>query len=200
MDCLVLSVGATVELMMNFSEGKVNLLSAGCAVKLMIFNSMESRIIRVSCCWYINTLCSVTREKHAFMWKSLWQDSLLIHFKSGYRLTELQNYWVEKQFRIPSGSVPLLRHLELIAQNLVQVALEDLHGWRFHSLSGQPLSVFWHLLSMEVLLGVQIEPPVYRFVPLVLLMGTEQNFCIFLAPSLQLFIYIDKIPPELSLL
>lgn len=50
MDCLVLSVGATVELMMNFSEGKVNLLSAGCAVKLMIFNSMESRIIRVSCC------------------------------------------------------------------------------------------------------------------------------------------------------
>ena len=43
-----------------------------------------------------------------------------------------------------------------------------------------------------------MEPPVFQYpLPLVLLLRTaEESGFIFFAPSLQLFIYVDKIPLE----
>jgi len=42
--------------------------------------------------------------------------------------------------------IPLLKqgHLELVAQDHVQVAFDCLQEWRLHNLSGQPVAVFTH--------------------------------------------------------
>jgi len=54
-------------------------------------------------------------------------------------------------------SKPLLKqgHLELLAQDHVQVASEYLQGWRLQRLSGQPVPVLGHPHNEKVFLGVQ---------------------------------------------
>jgi len=50
----------------------------------------------------------------------------------------------------------------------------------------------------KVFSDIHMEPPVFQYpLPLVLLLRTaEESGFIFFAPSLQLFIYVDKIPLE----
>ena len=59
-----------------------------------------------------------------------------------------------------SGPTLLLKpgHLELAAQDHVQMALDCLQGWRVHHLS--------HPHSEKVFPDVQREPPVFPFVPM----------------------------------
>uniref|UniRef100_A0A8B9Q4U4 Transmembrane protein 19 n=1 Tax=Apteryx owenii TaxID=8824 RepID=A0A8B9Q4U4_APTOW len=57
-------------------------------------------------------------------------------------------------------------HLEHVAQDPVQVGFEYLQGWRLHNLSGQPVPVLCHPHSKEVFHYVQLELPVFQFVPI----------------------------------
>ena len=67
-----------------------------------------------------------------------------------------------------SGPTPLLKqgHLELAAQDHVQMASEYLQGWRLHPLPGQPVPVLGHPHSKILFPDVQREPPVFQFGPI----------------------------------
>jgi len=56
-------------------------------------------------------------------------------------------------------------HLELIAQDHVQVAFECLQGQRLHIISGQPVLVLSHPRYCEVFSDVKREPPEFQPVP-----------------------------------
>jgi len=43
---------------------------------------------------------------------------------------------------------------------------EYLQGWRLHNLSGQPVPGLGHPHSEETFPDVQMEPPVFQFVPI----------------------------------
>jgi len=67
-----------------------------------------------------------------------------------------------------SSPMPLLKqdHLEQAAQDLVQVGLEYPQRRRLHNLPGQPVPVFCHPQSEEILPHVQTELPMLQFVPI----------------------------------
>ena len=67
-----------------------------------------------------------------------------------------------------SSPTPLLEqdHLEHVAQDRVQAGFEYLQRRRLHSLSGQPVPVLGHPQSKEVFSHVQMELPVFQFVPI----------------------------------
>lgn len=75
---------------------------------------------------------------------------------------------------------------------------EDLQGERLHNLSGKSVPVLGPAHSTEVLCGVQTKPPVSHFVPTASCSVTghhcKEPGSILFGPSLQFFIYIDKIP------
>ena len=73
-----------------------------------------------------------------------------------------------RDVRRTTSPTPLLKqvHLEQVAQDYVQVSFENLHGGRLHSPSGQPVPVLCQPQSKEVLPHVQMEPPVFQFVPI----------------------------------
>ena len=56
-------------------------------------------------------------------------------------------------------------HLELVAQDHVQMAFKYLQVWRLDSLPGQPVPVLTHLHSERGLPDVERESPVFQFVP-----------------------------------
>ena len=95
-------------------------------------------------------------------------------------------------------------HLELVAQVCIQLGFAYLQGWRLHNLSGQPVPVLGHPHSKRVFPDVQREPPVFQCVSIG--SGPVTGHCrkepgsVFFIPSCQVFIYINKFPPELSLL
>ena len=64
-----------------------------------------------------------------------------------------------------SGPTLLLKqgHLELVAQDYIQMAFEYLQQWRLRNLSGQPMTVLCHPHSKNVFSDVQREPPVFQF-------------------------------------
>jgi len=61
--------------------------------------------------------------------------------------------------------LPKQGHLQQAAQDRVQVGLEYLQRRILHSLPGQPVPVFHHPQSEEVLPHVQLELPMLQFVP-----------------------------------
>ena len=63
--------------------------------------------------------------------------------------------------------MPLLKqdHLELVAQDSVQLGFEYLQGWRLHTLPGQAVPVLSHPHSKNRFPDVQREPPVLQSVP-----------------------------------
>lgn len=91
-----------------------------------------------------------------------------------------------------------------------KVCCRDLRGFRSQSheiyiyISGQLVSVLHQLQSTEVLLGVQTEPSVFQFVCITSCPGTGHHWnefgSIFFAPFPQVFIDIDKILSEPSLI
>ena len=100
--------------------------------------------------------------------------------------------------------LPKQGHLERIAQDCVQMAFEYLQGWRLHKVCGQPVPLLGHPHSEKVFPHVQEEPPVFHFVPIASCPVTghlwKEAGSVFLSPSLQIFMYTDKFPPEGSLL
>jgi len=58
--------------------------------------------------------------------------------------------------------LPKKGHLELTAQDLVQVEFEYLQSRRLHNPSGQPVPVLRHAQNKEVLPHVQMELPVLQ--------------------------------------
>jgi len=64
--------------------------------------------------------------------------------------------------------LPKQGHLEQAAQNLVQAGFEYLQRRRIHSLPGQPVPVLCHSQSKDVLPHVQVELPMFQFVPIAL--------------------------------
>lgn len=76
---------------------------------------------------------------------------------------------------MPSGLILLWVYLDHAVLDCVQSAFEDLQGGKLHNLSGKPVSVFHHPHSIEVLLDVQKEPPVFQFVPIASCPGTEHH-------------------------
>lgn len=76
-------------------------------------------------------------------------------------------------------SSPLLKqgHLELIAQDCIQMTLEYLQEWRLCSLPGQPVPVLGHPLNNKVLMmfmrNLLYLCPLY----LVLSLGTTAQAC-----------------------
>ena len=89
-------------------------------------------------------------------------------------------------------------HLELIAQDYVQTAFEYLEEWRYHNLSGHPVLVVSHPHSEKKIPYVQRDPPVFPWVPIASCPVTGYHWkepgSILFAPSLQVFVYIGKIP------
>jgi len=61
-----------------------------------------------------------------------------------------------------SGPTDLLKrdHLQLVAQDHIQAAFEQLQGWRLHNRSGQSMTVLGHSHSEKVFPDLQIESPV----------------------------------------
>ena len=93
----------------------------------------------------------------------------------------------------------MVGHLEPGTQEHVQTAFGYFQGGRLHNLPGQPVSVLSHPHGKKVFPDVQMEPPV--FVPVA--SGpdtTKEHGSVFFALFPQAFIYIDKNPPEPSLL
>ena len=92
----------------------------------------------------------------------------------------------------------------MIAQDRVQTGSEYLQAWRLHDLPGQPVPARGHPHSENVFPDIQMEPPVFQFVPTapgpVTGHHCKEPSSILFAPSLQVLICIDKIPPEPSLL
>ena len=83
-----------------------------------------------------------------------------------------------------SGPTPLLKqgHLDLVAQDHVQMAFEDLRWWRLHNLYQGSVT-----LTMKVFPDVQREPLMSQFVPLAWLIASghhwKESGVIFFAPS-----------------
>ena len=71
--------------------------------------------------------------------------------------------------------LPKKVHPEHAAQDLVQVGHEYLQRRRFHNLPGQPVPVLRHPQSEQVLLSVQLEPPMLQFVPVAPCPVTEHH-------------------------
>ena len=69
-----------------------------------------------------------------------------------------------------------------------------------HNLPGQPVPVLGHPHSKKVFSDVQKESPVFQFVPIdscpVTRHHSKESGSVFFAPSLQVFIYINRIPPR----
>ena len=84
--------------------------------------------------------------------------------------TESQNHRTFGVGRDLCGSssptfLPQQGHLQQAAQDCVRVGLEYLQRRRLHNLPGQPVPVFHHPQSEEVLPHVQTELPMLQFVP-----------------------------------
>ena len=84
-----------------------------------------------------------------------------------------------------------------LPRTCVQMAFEYLQGWRLRNLSGQPVPVLSHPHSKKVLPAVLREPPVFQSVPAASGPVTGHHWkepgSVLFAPSLQVFMYIDKI-------
>ena len=84
------------------------------------------------------------------------------------------------------------------------MAFEYLQGWRLHNLPGQAVAVLGHPHRRTVFSDVHREPPVFQFVPIAFGPVTGHQWkepgSVLFSPSLQVFIYIDDISPEPSLL
>ena len=61
--------------------------------------------------------------------------------------------------------MPKQGHLQQAVQDFIQAGLEYLQRRRFHNLPGQPVAVFCHTQSEEIVPHVQVELPVLQFVP-----------------------------------
>ncbi|KAK4830703.1 hypothetical protein QYF61_012872 [Mycteria americana] len=84
------------------------------------------------------------------------------------------------------------------------MAFDCLQGGRFHNVSGHSVPVVSHPHSKKVFPDVHRQPPVFQFVPIASCPVTGhhqiQPGSVFSTPSLQVFIYIDKMSPQPSLL
>ena len=84
------------------------------------------------------------------------------------------------------------------------MAFAYLLGCSLQNPSGQPMPLPRHSHTEKVLPDVQREPPVFQLVPVdsgsVTGHHQREPGSIFFAPSLQVFLYINKIAPEPSLL
>jgi len=104
-----------------------------------------------------------------------------------------------------SGPIPLFKqgHLDQAAPDHVRMASEYLQGCRLHHRSGQPVPALGHPDSKKVFPDVQRAPPVLLFVPTasgpVPGHQCKEPGSILPAPSLQIFIHIDKLPLRLLL-
>ena len=78
--------------------------------------------------------------------------------------TDSQNCCGWKGLLEVTWSNRLLKHLELLTQDHVQAAFEDLQGGIPNNLSGQPVPVLHHPHSTEVIPDVQREPLVFQSV------------------------------------
>lgn len=59
------------------------------------------------------------------------------------------------------------RHLELVVQDSVQLVSDyHLHKWRLHHHSGQPVPALGQPHSGKEFSDIQMEPPVFQFVPI----------------------------------
>jgi len=121
-------------------------------------------------------------------------------YKASFTGSDSQNGWCWKAPLEVIWSNSLLKqgYLEPVAQGCVQTAFEYLQGWRLHNLSGQPVPVLGHPDSKKVFPDVQRQPPVFQLVPIASGPGTRHHWkepgSVLFALSLQVFIYIDKIP------
>jgi len=92
-------------------------------------------------------------------------------------------------------------HLELVAQDHVQMASAYLHGYRLHGLSGKPVSMLSHLHSEKVFPDVQREPSVFQCMPTASGPATGHHLSEpgpgFFAPFIPVFTHI-QIPLEPS--
>ena len=91
-------------------------------------------------------------------------------------------------------------HLEQSAQEHVQTDFDYLQGCRLHGFSGQPVPVISHFHSKKAFPDIWAEPLVFQFVPIdsgpVTGHHWKESGSTLLAPSLQVFIYTDEIPPK----
>jgi len=119
-------------------------------------------------------------------------------------ITESQNGW---GWTGPWGVIWLNTptkqdHIKPVARDDVQIAFEYLQGWRLHNLFGQTVPVLDHPDSKIVFPNVQMDHPVFQFVPIVSGPITGHHWKkpgpILFAPLFQMFIDIKKI--TLSLL
>ena len=96
------------------------------------------------------------------------------------------------------------RHLDLVAQDHIQMAFEYPQGGRPYYLSGQPVPVLGRPRRTEVFAGVQREPSVFQFVLSASGPATGYHWkepgSVLMAPSLQVLLCSEKTHPELSLL
>lgn len=74
---------------------------------------------------------------------------------------------VVRDFRRSSSRtlLPKQGHPEQSAHNNIQAILKDLKRGGLHNPFGQTISVFCHLHSTQVLLGIQMELPAFQFAP-----------------------------------
>jgi len=108
---------------------------------------------------------------------------------------------LESIIRVQLVRPSLLKHSHL--QPTVQTAFEYLKGWRHHNLSGQPAPVLGHPHNKKVFSGVQREATVFQYVPIVSCPVPGHHWkkpdSVLFAPSLQVFMHIDKVPGEPAL-
>jgi len=104
-----------------------------------------------------------------------------------------------------SSPTPLLKrvHLQPVTQDCVQMGFEHVQGRRLHHLCGHPVPVLSNLHSEKMSADVQTEPYLFQFVPTAHGSVTGHNWkqpgSVFFISYLQIFVYVDKIPPETSL-
>jgi len=100
--------------------------------------------------------------------------------------------------------LPKQGHLQQAAQDLVWVGLEYLQRRRLHNLPGQPVPVLRHPQREAILPHIQMELPVFQFVPIapcpVAGHHREESGPILVTPTLEIFIGIYKVPSQSSLL
>ena len=79
-----------------------------------------------------------------------------------------------------------------------------LHRWRLHNFPGKPLPVLGHPHREKAFPDVQMEAPLFQLVSIVSCHVTGHHYkepgSVLFALSLQVFVYIGKIPLEPSLL
>lgn len=85
-----------------------------------------------------------------------------------------------------------------VGQDCVQRAFEYHGGWRFHSLSGQPVPVLGHPHSKKVFPISQEKPPVFHFVPLLLAIPEKTQLQSLHPPVIHFHTLVR--PPKHSLL